>query len=404
VLLFTLKFIFNLWEISQKIRKNPHLKTKRFINVLLEDLVIPHTFFNFIFLDKYKFEAQKIPKEVLLHEQTHATQQHSLDILFIELLQIVFWFNPLIYFAKRTIKLNHEFLADQAVLNYGTNTSTYQNILLSFSSTNYHPQLTNPINYSFIKKRFKIMKTHTSKRTSWLKSLILLPLLAGLIYGFSEKVTIEKLTPQIQEAQPIKMSTEVNKTFEKLNTQIEEFETYRTKQDKASPEQIAEYNRLAKKYADPSKEVPKNGPPFSKTYITIKQKEVKRMTDIYSLMTSTQKKKAMPFPNIPPPPPPPAIDKSIINKGSKELKAVSKQFYQITKQYTDAIRKYYKTKENYSELKPLYKKVMDVHNVYDALAKKEKVVVPPPPPPAPEVIEEQEIIEEVEEVQSSCRQ
>jgi len=107
-------------------------------------------------------------------------------------MQILFWFNPLIYFIKHSIKLNHEFLADNAVLKQGIASSTYQNTLLAFSSNAAEPKLANAINYSSIKKRFTVMKTHTSKQAFWLRNLILLPLLAILIYSFSEKRVIEK--------------------------------------------------------------------------------------------------------------------------------------------------------------------------------------------------------------------
>ncbi|WP_100610122.1 M56 family metallopeptidase [Confluentibacter lentus] len=197
VLLFSFKFLKNLSGIIYRIKRNPKFKNQSFINVLLQDLVIPHTFLSYIFLNKHKFEMHQIPKEVLLHEETHAKQKHSLDVLFIEILQILFWFNPLIYFIKHSIKLNHEFLADHAVLKQGVASSTYQNILLAFSSSDSYrdtpePRLANAINYSSIKKRFTVMKTHTSKQAFWLRSLILLPLLALLIYSFSEKQIVEK--------------------------------------------------------------------------------------------------------------------------------------------------------------------------------------------------------------------
>ena len=97
VLLFSARFIYNLIQIILKIYNNPKLKTSSFISVLLQDYVVPHTFFNYIFFNKTKFENKEIPNEVLLHEESHAKQKHSLDILFIELLQIVFWFNPCDY-------------------------------------------------------------------------------------------------------------------------------------------------------------------------------------------------------------------------------------------------------------------------------------------------------------------
>ena len=200
VLLFLVKFMVNLTKLIVKIKTNPKLKSKNIINVLINNLEIPHTFLSYIFLNKTKFENNQIPKEVLLHEHTHATQKHSLDILFIELLQIVFWFNPIIYFLKKDIKLNHEYLADQAVLQQGTQINTYQHLLLAFSSTHGGNELTNAINYSSIKKRLTVMKTQTSSTKKWIKTLVVLPLLAILIFGFSKKEEVVKeVTPLITE-------------------------------------------------------------------------------------------------------------------------------------------------------------------------------------------------------------
>jgi len=200
VFLFGLKFCVNLFNITYKIKRNPKHKSTIYTNVLLQDLITPHTFFNYIFLNKNKFETQQIPKEVLLHEEAHARQKHSLDIIFIEILQVLFWFNPLLYFSNKAIKLNHEFLADKAVLNQGIKPSTYQQILLAFSSNAAHPQLANAINYSLIKKRFTIMKSNTSRKAIWLRSLLMLPLLGGLLFSFSETKEVEKeITPLLSQ-------------------------------------------------------------------------------------------------------------------------------------------------------------------------------------------------------------
>ena len=90
VLIFGFKFLKNLLGIILRIRKNPKHRINQITNVLLLENIIPHTFFNYIFLNKHKFEAKEIPSEVLLHEETHALQKHSVDVLFIELLQILF--------------------------------------------------------------------------------------------------------------------------------------------------------------------------------------------------------------------------------------------------------------------------------------------------------------------------
>ncbi len=264
---FTFRFGKNLISIVLKIKRNPKLNVQSHINVLLQKEVIPHTFLKYIFLNKSNFEAKEIPEEVLLHEQTHANQRHSIDILLIEVLQIIFWFNPFIYLIKNSIKLNHEFLADQAVLSRGINSRHYQNLLLLFSSKTTTPILANSINYSLIKKRFTIMKTETSKSKVWIRSFLLLPLVAILIFSFS---TIEEVEKNKEDSIEIDI------------------------QDGATKAQINEYNKLAKYY---------NG--LDQSNMRIKKSDVDRLKYLYNLMSEKQRKNGEPFPNFPPLPPSP---------------------------------------------------------------------------------------------------
>ena len=192
VLIFGVKFILNLSRLFKQINTNETLKREAYTSVLLAQKVIPHTFFNYIFFNKTDYTTHQIPKEVVLHEQTHAKQKHSIDILCLELLQIVFWFNPLLYFIKKDIKLNHEFLADASVLKYGVTTKAYQYTLLDYTTNTQHNSLANAINYPTLKKRFKIMKTQSSQKALWLRSLLIAPLLALLVFSFSETEVIEK--------------------------------------------------------------------------------------------------------------------------------------------------------------------------------------------------------------------
>ncbi len=249
---FGYKFVRNLFQIYRRVQKNQKLKKASFTQVLILEKVTPHTFFNFIFLNKKKLEAQEIPQEVLLHEETHAKQKHSIDVVIIEFLQVIFWVNPLIYFTKKAIKLNHEFLADQAVLKNNIDRNTYQNTLLSYLSSDSekkYQQMANAINYSSIKKRFTIMKTHTSKKAVLFRSLLLLPLLAILLLGFSETQTI-----------------------------VEE---------RVSTTMLEEYNGLAKSHQL-----------FYDFNVRPQESDIQRMKQIYALMTEKQKKDANEFPEI----------------------------------------------------------------------------------------------------------
>ena len=273
VIAFGFRFMRHLTQIWSRIRRNPKFKENFVTKVLLRQSLPPHTFFNYIFLNQQQFEEKNIPQEVLVHEETHAKQRHSLDILFIELAQVIFWFNPIIYLFKSSIKLNHEFLADRAVIDKNNDHSHYQNTILSYLShdsfnTHQSTGIANALNYSSIKKRFTVMKTHTSKKKIWFKSIILLPVLALLLFSFSTTI----------------------------------------QQDKATPKQVAEYNKLAKKY----NEQPKNNR-------IIKLKDINRLEYLYKLMTPAQKKSAQPFPDCPPPPPAPKQVRKVHKQQSKNL-------------------------------------------------------------------------------------
>ena len=190
MLLFALRFFKHLYQILRRIQKNPKLKCASTTQVLLKEKMPPHTFFKYIFLNQKAMDNKEIPEEVLLHEETHAKQYHSLDVLFIELLHVILWFNPLLFWFKKSIKLNHEFLADGAVLKKNVPTKNYQNTLLSFiseaSEKKYQSiHMANAINYSSIKKRFTVMRKQTSKKAAVIRTLLLIPLTALLVYGFS---------------------------------------------------------------------------------------------------------------------------------------------------------------------------------------------------------------------------
>ncbi|MCM4159481.1 peptidase M56 [Antarcticibacterium flavum] len=349
VIFFSFKFIRNLREILLKIKINPKIKKGIYTRVLLREQVDPHTFFSYIFFNRKKYEQEQIPREVIIHEEAHARQKHSLDILFVELLQIMFWMNPLIILLKDAVKLNHEFLADKAVVEKGVHTAGYQKTLLQFSSGHLHSDLVNPINYSSIKKRFKVMKTHTSKKAIWLRSILILPLISLLFFSFSNKEIVEREI-NVLPAETMNTTTlmlEVDNSgkfyFQKNETNLAELRkhinngsytsyhievaenapssimidlrqlmaqnrlagsvalctTKTAMQDKATPEMMAEYNRLVKYY-----NALQNANPEGE--IQVKQEDINRIMAILGRMTPEQKENAEQIKFDVPPPPPPA--------------------------------------------------------------------------------------------------
>jgi len=181
VLLF--RFINNLLHFKRITAANATVTYKNAVLVLLTDKVLPHTFLHYIFINKQEYEDRLIEDELFTHELTHVTQKHTLDILFIEVLLTVFWFNPMLYFYKKAIKLNHEFLADESVVSHTHNVVNYQKLLLqkSVPATQYH--LASSLNFSVTKKRFAMMTKATPRSKALLLKLASLPVIAALIFA-----------------------------------------------------------------------------------------------------------------------------------------------------------------------------------------------------------------------------
>jgi beta-lactamase regulating signal transducer with metallopeptidase domain len=176
------RFVLNLTKIQQKIKANTTQEIQNATLVLLNENVLPHTFLSYIFINKEDFENKKIEGELFSHELTHVQQKHTLDILFIEILKTIFWFNPILIFYKKAIQLNHEFLADEKVVQSHNNVPFYQNLLVEKASWNNTFYLASNLNFLVTKKRLIMMTKTTSQSRALLKKLALIPVLAGLIF------------------------------------------------------------------------------------------------------------------------------------------------------------------------------------------------------------------------------
>jgi len=192
VFIFGVRFGLNLFRLKRKVNTAQHITERHFTLALLERNIIPHSFFKWIFLPKQEYYTQQIAPEVVAHEATHVRQKHSLDILFIEILQVIFWFNPMLWLARVAIKLNHEFLADQGAIYNKRNIAIYQNILLSYASSSHHTALESPFNYSLTKKRILMLSQTFSRKKVMLRALLLVPVLAGCALLFNQAIVAQE--------------------------------------------------------------------------------------------------------------------------------------------------------------------------------------------------------------------
>ena len=193
VLLYSLSagFVFFfarfIWQLTS-ILHIKHKSSRKNINGIqvfdLHDEITPFSFFRWIFIHIDSHSDTEL-KQILLHEQTHARQWHSADVILMELLGVFFWWNPIVWLMKRETAINLEYLADNNVLRRGIDSRDYQYHLLRLTYHQNATQLVNNFNVSLLKQRITMMNKTKSPARKLAKYLIALPLALLLVAGNS---------------------------------------------------------------------------------------------------------------------------------------------------------------------------------------------------------------------------
>jgi len=147
---------------------------------LLKKETGPFSFFHWIFIHPQSHTESEI-SEIITHEETHARQYHSVDVLFSEIMCIFCWFNPFIWLMKREVRGNLEYMADHRVLETGHDSKSYQYHLLGLAHHKAAANLSNSFNVLPLKNRIKMMNKRRTKEIGRTKYLMLLPLAAILM-------------------------------------------------------------------------------------------------------------------------------------------------------------------------------------------------------------------------------
>lgn len=282
--ILAMRFISNIIRISSKMKLNSPIDYKNAKLILVPEKTLPHTFLNTIFINETEYNNREIEAELYTHELTHVTQKHTLDILFIELLKTVFWFNPIFIFYKKAIQLNHEFLADEKVVTSYNNVPFYQSLLLSKANENQTFYLASNLNYLITKKRLLMMTKTTSKTKAFLKKAILMPIVATLLFLLCTKVVAQETN--------VKKETTPKKTENLFKTYYDKT-TFKIKDEKGKIASEKKYNELTpiEKKAIPSILSKQKGLPTNEELIATFSKGAAEVIEIDTFSPENQKVK-----------------------------------------------------------------------------------------------------------------
>ena len=166
--------------------------------------VAPFSWMHTIVLSRIDYEESN--PSILVHERGHILQRHSWDIVFVEALTALQWFNPVVWLLRRDLRTVHEYEADAAVLSSGSDVSQYIQLLMRKAMGTKACILANGINNSTIKKRINMMLLNKSSRYNSLKLLALLP-----IIGVSLALNAETVTDVVYKNEPPQKQVPVKK-------------------------------------------------------------------------------------------------------------------------------------------------------------------------------------------------
>jgi len=216
VIALSLRFLTQLLSIC-RMRwngKSVYLNGQRIISLPSE--ANPFSFFDwiFIYLPQLDKESQD---EILTHEQTHARQWHSLDVIISEIINIICWFNPFSWLLKTEIRLNLEYLADNQVTETMNDCKQYQYHLLGLAHTKKETGLCNNFNVSHLKRRIIMMNKKRTRTAGRIKYALFAPLAAALLLASNIScISSEKQEEMIEATESRAADGEVFQVVEEM--------------------------------------------------------------------------------------------------------------------------------------------------------------------------------------------
>ena len=164
--------------------------------IITENDTAPFSWMKYIVISREDYESGY--SQILTHEKAHIALRHSWDILFVDMITALQWFNPAIWMLKADLRALHEFEADDAVLRSGANIKEYQYLLIRKAVSKSGYSVANSFNHSTLKARITMMLNKKSSRMSVWKALYVIPLV-----GISLAATAEtKVDYRYEDQQP----------------------------------------------------------------------------------------------------------------------------------------------------------------------------------------------------------
>ena len=180
--------LFSMARVWQLIRHSEqHRQDDGTVICVTDRQVSPFSWFHYIVLSRQDYIQPDAA--VLAHERGHIRLRHSWDVLLVDTLTALQWFNPAMWMLRQDLRAIHEYEADGAVLSQGFNARQYQYLLITKAASIGGYSIANGISHSTLKNRIHMMLHKKSGRSHLLKLLALLPIVGAALALNARTVT-----------------------------------------------------------------------------------------------------------------------------------------------------------------------------------------------------------------------
>lgn len=227
-LVFFLFLVQMLVSIFKLIQQNEKVKIEN-VHFINTDAAkgTPFSFFQYIFWNKQIDVESETGNRIFKHELAHIQERHSWDKIFINLVLIVFWINPIFWLVRKELNMIHEFIADKKAVGDG-DTAAFAAMILEATYPQRTLFLTNSFFYSPIKRRFMMLTKIKNNRTGYISRLLVLPLLVFVFAAFTLKAKevgadkkIKRSVESIMDKLTGARSNDSKNAFEPNNIQLD---------------------------------------------------------------------------------------------------------------------------------------------------------------------------------------
>jgi TonB family protein len=188
--------LLGLWQLARLYWRGKKERRGAYTLVRTASAHLPFSFFRWLFLSEDLPLDEEERRIVQRHELAHIQGGHSFDVLFLELLCVLFWFSPPVHLFRRSLRHIHEYLADEAVLRT-TRRKKYGHILLKQLQSGPAVALANHFVHSQLKKRILMMTKHKSSGSVGLRYLLAIPLALLFMLAFANRELIGQTLVEI---------------------------------------------------------------------------------------------------------------------------------------------------------------------------------------------------------------